>query len=186
MTITPTRFPEIMIIETPIHTDARGYFVESYHAKKFAAHGIDALFVQDNLSVSTRGTLRGLHFQHPHDQGKLVNVLEGEVFDVAVDIRYGSATFGQWIGEVLSAKNQRRLWIPAGFAHGFLVLSDQAIFSYKCTDYYFPQAEHTLLWNDPEIGIDWPLAVTPLISPKDAVGCTLSVFPLEMLPNYHT
>jgi dTDP-4-dehydrorhamnose 3,5-epimerase len=184
MTITRTKFPEVLLINTPIYKDDRGYFIESYQARKFSENGISHIFVQDNISYSIRGTLRGLHFQHPHDQGKLVCVLAGAVFDIVVDVRYGSPTFGEWIGEEISSENNRRLWIPSGFAHGFMVLSDTAIFSYKCTDYYAPHAEHTLLWNDPTVVVSWPTNIRPLLSPKDAAGCPLLNFSPETLPQF--
>ena len=151
-----TEIPGVIIIEPTVFGDSRGYFMETYQAEEFAAAGIPGPFVQDNQSKSTRGVLRGLHFQKEHTQGKLVRVVSGEVFDVAVDLRPGSATYGRWEGVVLSAENRRQFFVPRGFAHGFLVLSDVAEFCYKCDDVYRPGDEGGLMWDDPEIGIDWP------------------------------
>jgi dTDP-4-dehydrorhamnose 3,5-epimerase len=172
MIFKPTRLPEVVLIEPKVFGDSRGFFMETWEARKFADGGIQASFVQDNHSRSSRGVLRGLHYQLRHTQGKLVRVAEGEVFDVAVDVRKSSPTFGQWVGEYLSADNRRMLWIPPGFAHGFVVLSERVDFLYKCTDYYDPSSERTLLWNDPEIGIEWPLpqGVDLIISEKDRNG----------------
>ena len=151
-----TELPGVIIVEPTVFGDARGYFMETFQKEEFAAAGIDCEFVQDNQSSSTRGVLRGLHFQTEHTQGKLVRVVKGEVFDVAVDCRPGSATFGKWTGVVLSSENKRQFYVPQGFAHGFLVLSDEAEFCYKCTDYYTPSAEGGIPYNDPTIGIEWP------------------------------
>ncbi|KVG84871.1 dTDP-4-dehydrorhamnose 3,5-epimerase [Burkholderia ubonensis] len=173
--VTATALPEVKIIEPKVFGDARGYFYESFNAREFAERvepGVE--FVQDNHSRSVRGVLRGLHYQIEHAQGKLVRVIEGEVLDVAVDIRRCSPNFGNWVGVRLSADDHRQLWIPPGFAHGFVVLSDVAQFLYKTTDYWFPQYERSLLWNDPEIGIDWQLDTTPTLAPKDAAGKRLS------------
>lgn len=173
--VTATSLPEVKVIEPKVFGDARGYFLESFNAREFAeqiASGVE--FVQDNHSRSAKGVLRGLHYQIQHAQGKLVRVVEGEVFDVAVDIRRGSPNFGKWEGVVLSAENHKQLWVPPGFAHGFVVLSDSAQFLYKTTDYWFPEFERTLLWNDPEIGIDWPIEFEPLLAAKDAAGKRLS------------
>lgn len=166
---TPTRLPEVLLIEPKIFGDARGFFLESWQRNKFAAGGVDVAMVQDNLSESTQGTLRGLHYQIQQPQGKLVQVLAGEVFDVAVDLRQSSPTFGQWVGERLSWENKRMLWIPPGFAHGFYVLSQTALFAYKCTDYYAPPHERTIPWNDPDLAIDWPIRpdYPPELSQKD-------------------
>lgn len=172
MTVTPLRIPEVKLVQVRRHGDSRGYFMELFRDESYAAEGIEGPFVQDNLSLSVGGVVRGLHVQNPHSQGKLVSVLQGEVFDVAVDIRMGSETFGQWVGEVLSAENHRQLFVPKGFAHGFAVLSDHALFSYKCTDYYSPQDEFTVLWNDPDIGINWPIE-DPTLSAKDSAGLRL-------------
>lgn len=166
--------PGLLVLEPRVFGDARGFFMESYNARDFAqATGREATFVQDNHSRSTRGVLRGLHYQIRQPQGKLVRVVAGEVFDVAVDLRRGSPTFGRWAGTRLSAENRRQLWIPEGFAHGFLVLSEYAEFLYKTTDYYAPEHERCLLWNDPALGIDWPLDAAPLLSDKDRAGVPL-------------
>lgn len=156
MKITPTRLPEVLLIEPDVFGDARGFFMESWHRRRFAEAGLDVDFVQDNHSRSGAGVLRGLHYQLQQPQGKLVRVVAGEVFDVAVDIRQGSPTFGQWTGEVLSEDNFRMLYVPPGFAHGFCVLSERADFLYKCTDYYNPGDEYGIAWDDPAIGIEWP------------------------------
>ncbi|MBL8271016.1 dTDP-4-dehydrorhamnose 3,5-epimerase [Steroidobacter sp.] len=176
MKFTPTRLPEVVLIEPKAFADPRGFFMETWHAKKFADGGIDAQFVQDNHSSSSQWVLRGMHYQLRHTQGKLVRVTQGEVFDVAVDVRKSSPTFGQWVGEYLSADNRRMLWVPAGFAHGFLVLSERVEFLYKCTDFYDPSSERTVLWNDPELGIEWPLpnGVAPVVSDKDDAGVRLA------------
>jgi dTDP-4-dehydrorhamnose 3,5-epimerase len=176
MKFTPTRLREVVLVEPKVFEDSRGYFLETWEARKFAAAGIDATFVQDNHSASRKWVLRGLHYQLQQPQGKLVRVTQGEVFDVAVDLRRSSTTFGQWVGEHLSAENRRMLWIPPGFAHGFLVLSERVEFLYKCTDFYAPAQERTLLWNDVEVGIDWPLAagIEPVVSDKDRAGVGLS------------
>jgi len=159
----------VIIIEPTVFGDARGYFMETYTRREFAQGGIDREFVQDNQSKSSRGVLRGLHFQKQHPQGKLVRVVSGEVFDVAVDCRPGSATFGKWTGATLSAENKKMFYIPEGFAHGFVVLSDEAEFTYKCTDYYTPGDEGGIPWNDPAIGVEWPQVGIPfLTSEKDA------------------
>lgn len=182
MNFKPTRLPEVVLIEPKVFGDSRGFFMETWEARKFAEGGIDANFVQDNHSRSSRWVLRGLHYQLRHTQGKLVRVTEGEVFDVAVDVRKSSPTLGQWAGEYLSADNRRMLWIPPGFAHGFLVLSERVDFLYKCTDYYDPASECTLLWNDPTIGIEWPIpaGVEPIVSEKDRKG--LAWRSIESLP----
>jgi dTDP-4-dehydrorhamnose 3,5-epimerase len=156
----------LIIVEPDVFTDARGFFFETYHAKKYREGGITEVFVQDNISRSVRGTLRGLHYQLPRAQGKLVAVVDGTVFDVAVDIRKDSPTFGQWFGIELSAENKRQMYIPPGFAHGFCVLSDTASMTYKCTDFYSPKDERGIIWNDQTIGISWPVT-QPLVSPKD-------------------
>lgn len=169
MRATPTAIPEVIILEPKVFGDDRGFFFESFNAKAFEqATGLKHEFVQDNHSKSARNVLRGLHYQvPPKAQGKLVRVVQGEVFDVALDLRKSSKTFGQWVGEVLSAENKRQLWIPTGFAHGFLTLSDTAEFLYKTTDYYSPEYERCIRWDDPEIGIAWPLTATPVLSAKD-------------------
>ena len=169
MKFTPTSIPDVILIEPKVFGDARGFFMESWERRKFAEAGIDVDFVQDNHSRSVKGTLRGLHYQlPPHPQGKLVRVTVGEVFDVALDIRKGSPTFGQSVGETLSADNRRQLWIPPGFAHGFLVTSDVAEFQYRCTDFYAPDYEASIRWDDADLGIDWPIEGKPLLSEKDA------------------
>ena len=174
MQVTATSIPDVLMIEPRVFGDARGFFFESWNARAFAAAGIDAAFVQDNQSRSHRGVLRGLHYQIEHAQGKLVRVVEGEVFDVAVDLRRSSATFGRHVAIALSAENRRMLFIPPGFAHGFLVVSDTAEFLYKTTDYWYPAHERTLLWNDAALGIAWPAGVAPALAPKDAAGVLLA------------
>ena len=175
MRVTPTAIVDVLVIEPKVFADERGFFFESFNRRDFAqATGIDAEFVQDNHSRSVRNTLRGLHYQIQHAQGKLVRVVAGELFDVAVDLRRKSPSFGKWVGNLLSAENKRMLWIPAGFAHGFVVLSETADFLYKTTDYWTPQHERTLLWNDPELGIAWPLAGDPILAPKDQAGKRLA------------
>ena len=174
MHVTETAIPDVLMIEPKVFGDSRGFFFESWNARAFAAAGIEASFVQDNHSRSHRGVLRGLHYQIEHAQGKLVRVIEGEVFDVAVDLRRSSATFGRNIGVALSAANRRMLFIPPGFAHGFLVVSDTAEFLYKTTDYWYPEHERTLLWNDAALGIDWPQGVVPALAAKDAAGVPLA------------
>jgi dTDP-4-dehydrorhamnose 3,5-epimerase len=175
MKVTPTTIPDVLLIEPKVFGDARGFFFESYNREAFnEATGLNIDFVQDNHSRSTKGVLRGLHYQlPPKSQGKLVRVVQGEVFDVAVDIRKGSQTFGRWVGEFLSAENKRQLWIPPGFAHGFLTLSDIAEFLYKTTDYYAPQFDRCIRWDAPAIGIEWPHQEKPMVSTKDATGCEL-------------
>jgi len=166
-----TDIPDVVVLEPRLFTDPRGHFLESYSRRTFReATGVDARFVQDNQSFSVRNVLRGLHYQIRQPQGKLVRVIAGEVFDVAVDLRRSSPTFGRWVGERLSAQNRRMLWIPEGFAHGFVVLSDAAEFLYKATDYYAPEHERTLLWNDAALNIAWPLEGAPILKAKDAAG----------------
>jgi dTDP-4-dehydrorhamnose 3,5-epimerase len=172
--VTPTALPDVLLIEPRVFSDERGFFFESWNRRAFADAGVDATFVQDNHSRSLRGVLRGLHYQIEHAQGKLVRVCEGEVFDVAVDIRRSSPSFGRWVGIHMSAQNRRMLWIPPGFAHGFLVLSEAAEFLYKTTDYWYPEHERTLLWNDAALAIDWPLAGAPRLAPKDVAGRPLA------------
>jgi dTDP-4-dehydrorhamnose 3,5-epimerase len=166
MNVTPLEIPEILLVEPQVLGDERGYFVETFHAERYAKAGIDGRFVQDNMSRSRRGTLRGLHLQFPNSQGKLVYVVEGTVFDVAVDVRVGSPYFGKWVGVHLSSRDHRQMYIPPGFAHGFCVTSEQALFAYKCTDLYRPEYEMGVLWNDPALAIPWPIS-QPTISPKD-------------------
>ncbi len=173
-TVTPAAVPDVLILEPKVFGDARGFFFESFNARDFAqATGLNVEFVQDNHSKSARGVLRGLHYQIQHPQGKLVRVVQGEVFDVTVDLRKSSPTFGQWVGERLSADNKKQLWIPPGFAHGFVVLSESAEFLYKTTDYWYPEHERSLLWNDPEVGIAWPIEGQPLLAAKDAAAALL-------------
>lgn len=173
MEVIHTSIDDVVIIEPKVFGDDRGFFLETFQDKRYAElAGIQGRFVQDNHSRSSKGVLRGLHFQKTKPQGKLVRVVLGEVFDVAVDLRTGSDTYGQWVGVVLSATNKRQLWIPPGFAHGFVTLSDTADFEYKCTDYYDPSDEGCLIWNDPEVGIEWPIDA-PQLSAKDEVGLTL-------------
>lgn len=171
MIISKTAIPEVMILEPKVFGDERGFFFESFNEREFyKATGLDVVFVQDNHSRSAKNVLRGLHYQIQQPQGKLVRVIAGEVFDVAVDMRKTSPTFGQWAGEHLSAENKKQLWVPPGFAHGFLVISDNAEFLYKTTDYYAPEYERCLRWDDPEIGIDWPVEGEPVLSIKDKEG----------------
>lgn len=174
MKVTPTEIADVLVIEPQVFGDERGFFFESFNQRKFAdLTGSDLLFVQDNHSRSTRNVLRGLHYQISQAQGKLVRVVNGEVFDVAVDLRRSSKSFGQWAGVRLSASNQRQLWIPPGFAHGFVVLSDTADFLYKTTDYWAPAHERCLAWNDPQVAIDWPIDREPVVSAKDQLGQSL-------------
>jgi dTDP-4-dehydrorhamnose 3,5-epimerase len=169
--VTPTSLPEVLVLQPKIFGDQRGFFFESFNARDFkTATGLDRTFVQDNHSLSRRSVLRGLHHQIRHPQGKLVRVTRGEVFDVAVDLRRSSANFGKWAGVTLSGENKCQLWVPEGFAHGFLVLSEEAEFLYKTTDYWYPEFEKSLLWNDPDLGIDWPVSGAPLLAAKDANG----------------
>ncbi len=173
--VTPTAIPDLLILEPKVFGDSRGFFFESFNAKNFAqATGLNVSFAQDNHSRSSKGVLRGLHYQVQQTQGKLVHVTQGAVFDVAVDIRKSSPTFGRWVGCELSDSNHRQLWIPPGFAHGFMVLSESADFLYKTTDYYAPAHERCIAWNDPNIGINWPEGITPLLSAKDQQGLALA------------
>jgi dTDP-4-dehydrorhamnose 3,5-epimerase len=183
MNVVETSLPSVLIVEPKVFRDERGFFLESWNHARYASVGLPAVFVQDNLSFSKKGVLRGLHYQHPSAQGKLVCVLQGEVYDVAVDIRRGSPTFGRWVGVTLSAENARQMFVPAGFAHGFVVTSEYALFSYKCTDYYQPKDEGSVLWNDPQIGIDWP-PLEPILAPKDAAAPCLAAIPENRLPTY--
>ncbi|MCE9680075.1 dTDP-4-dehydrorhamnose 3,5-epimerase [Shewanella sp. AS1] len=178
MKVSATPIADVKVIEPTVFGDERGFFMESWNQREFEAKvtGHPVAFVQDNHSKSKRGTLRGLHYQLEHTQGKLVRVISGEVFDVAVDLRKDSPTFGQWVGEYLSAENKRQMWIPPGFAHGFYVTSDEAESVYKCTDYYHPQSEVSILWNDTRLDIAWPFQTAPLLSTKDADALSLSEF----------
>jgi dTDP-4-dehydrorhamnose 3,5-epimerase len=173
MKATSTQLPEVLLIEPKVFGDARGFFFESWNEREFERTGIRARFVQDNHSRSGRGVLRGLHYQIHRPQGKLIRVVAGEIFDVAADIRRSSPTFGRWEGVRLNAESHKMLWIPVGFAHGFCVLSDFAEVLYKATEFYAPEDERCILWNDPELRIDWPLSGTPALSPKDAAGARL-------------
>lgn len=181
MQVIPGSLPDVLIIEPKVFGDPRGFFFESYQAERYAAAGIPGPFVQDNLSRSGRGVLRGLHYQWPRPQGKLVYVLEGAVLDVAVDIRLGSPTFGRWEAIELSAENKRQAYVPAGFAHGFVVLSESALFAYKCTDYYLPEYDRGVRYDDPQLAVAWNVA-QPLLSAKDARLPLLCDIPKELLP----
>lgn len=179
---TPLELPGVVLVEPRIFRDERGFFWEAFHEKKYREGGIPASFVQDNQSYSVKGTLRGLHSQRKQPQGKLVRAIEGEIFDVAVDVRRGSPAFGKWVGIKLSAENFLQLYVPQGFVHGFCVLSDVAQVEYKCTDFYAPHDEQSVIWNDPDIGIEWPIA-DPVISPKDKAAPRLAEI-LQDLPEY--
>lgn len=184
MNVIETGLPGALVLEPKVFPDPRGYFFETYNLKRYQELGITNEFVQDNMSYSVKGTLRGLHYQYPHSQAKLVQVLSGEVFDVAVDIRAGSPAFGQWFGITLSSENKKQLFIPKGFAHGFCVLSEHALFSYKCDDFYAPECEHGIIWSDPSLGIDWPVK-EPVISAKDEKYPSLNDIPKNELPVYN-
>lgn len=182
MNVIDTNIPDVKLIEPKVFRDARGFFVETFREQWFKAHVNNVDFVQDNHSRSQFGILRGLHFQRKQTQGKLVRVILGEVFDVAVDVRRDSPTYGHWVGEYLSAENHRQLWIPPGFAHGFLVTSEAAEFVYKCTDYYHPESEVSIKWDDPTVNVNWPLVTKPQLSDKDLAGTLFNECqPLELL-----
>ena len=183
MNVSRTSLPGVVLIEPRVFADVRGFFLETWQQARYQEYGLPTRFVQDNLSSSVRGTLRGLHFQHPRAQGKLVYVVHGEIFDVAVDIRVGSPTFGHSCEMVLSSENRRQLYIPEGFAHGFCVTSDQAVVVYKCTDFYVPQTEGGVLWNDPDLAVRWPVEA-PILSDKDHSYPPLRSVPPERLPRY--
>jgi dTDP-4-dehydrorhamnose 3,5-epimerase len=183
MNVLKTNLPGVLVFEPKVFGDERGFFMETWRADRYEEAGLPKDFVQDNLSFSRRGVLRGLHFQNPDQQGKLVYVLQGEVFDVAVDIRVGSPTFGEWAAVTLSSENKRQFYVPEGFAHGFLVTSDAALFAYKCTAKYNAKAEAGVLWNDPQIGIEWPVEA-PVLSEKDLAAPPLAEMPVERLPRY--
>jgi dTDP-4-dehydrorhamnose 3,5-epimerase len=183
MRIIEAALKDVLVLEPKVIEDPRGFFIETYQKNRYRDAGILVDFVQDNLSISRKGTLRGLHFQYPHSQAKLVQVLQGEVYDVALDIRKGSPSFGKCCGSRLSAENKRQMFIPAGFAHGFCVLSNTALFHYKCSDYYAPECESGVLWSDPELGIDWP-AKKPILSEKDAAYPCLADLAPDRLPVY--
>jgi dTDP-4-dehydrorhamnose 3,5-epimerase len=184
MNVSKTSLPGVLLIEPRVFADTRGSFLETWQQERYREHGLPAQFVQDNLSYSSRATLRGLHFQYPHAQGKLIYVVQGEVFDVAVDIRVGSPTFGRSYGIELSGENRRQLYIPEGFAHGFCVTSALAIVMYKCTDFYAPAAEGGVRWNDPELAIPWPVQA-PTLSDKDCRYPLLREIPTDRLPRYN-
>ena len=182
MEVIETPLPGVLIFEPRVFKDPRGYFLETHNKKRYREAGLKVDFVQDNVSGSGQGSLRGLHYQHPHGQGKLVEVLQGSVYDVAVDIRQDAPTFGQWYGITLTGEKHNQMYIPPGFAHGFYVLSKTALFSYKCSDYYSPSTEGGILWNDPDLDIQWPLAGEPILSDKDARFGKLADIPVEKLP----
>ena len=182
MKIIATALPEVKIIETRAFGDERGFVLESFQLQRYKEAGIDLPFVQDNLSHSQHGVLRGLHYQLKHPQGKLITVINGEIFDVAVDIRYGSPTFGNWVGAILSDENHHQLYLPPGFAHGFCVLSKNADVLYKCTDYYIPNDDYGIIWNDSTIGVKWPLKIKPVLSAKDSAFKILQDIPRKLLP----
>lgn len=183
MNVKATKLAEVVVLEPQVLSDERGFFLETWNSARYDSAGIRGPFVQDNVSLSKRGVLRGLHFQYPQSQGKLVQVLSGEVVDVAVDIRAGSPTFAQWVSEILSETNHKQMYIPPGFAHGFCVTSETALFSYKCTDFYNASTESGIIWNDPDVGIDWPTK-QPVLSGKDAKCPRLKDLPPEKLPRF--
>jgi dTDP-4-dehydrorhamnose 3,5-epimerase len=183
MRILPTTIPDVLIIEPDIFGDQRGFFYETYSEERYRSVGIDSKFCQDNLSLSEKNVLRGLHYQHQNTQGKLVYVLKGEVLDVAVDIRLGSPTFGKYFSSILSSENKLQMWVPPGFAHGFCVISEEALFCYKCTDYYNAEAEISIKWDDPNIAINWP-NTSPILSKKDMSAPLLNELPEDRLPLY--
>jgi dTDP-4-dehydrorhamnose 3,5-epimerase len=182
--LVPTAIPDVLIVEPQVHVDGRGFFLETYHADRYRQHGIPGTFVQDNHSRSTGGTIRGLHLQYRHPQGKLIRVIEGEIFDVAVDVRRGSPTFGRWVGVILTADNFKQIYVPAGFAHGFAVVSPAAQVEYKTTDFYDPGGELGIAWNDAALAISWPVA-DPILSPRDRRHPLLADI-TEQLPLYST
>ena len=181
MNVRETKLPGVLVLKPDVYSDERGFFLETWNSRRYLEAGVKDSFVQDNISFSKKGVLRGLHFQYPQSQAKLVQVLSGEVMDVAVDIRRDSATFGQWVGEVLSEGNHRQMYIPSGFAHGYFVTSEAAIFSYKCTDFYNPASEGGIIWNDPDININWPVT-EPVLSAKDTSFPRLRDIQPEKLP----
>ena len=184
MSAVATELPEVVVVTPRVVRDERGQFFESWSAERYASWGLPERFVQDNVSYSTGGVVRGLHLQFPHGQGKLISVLRGEIFDVAVDVRRGSPTFGRWCAERLSADNARQLWVPEGFAHGFMVVGDEALVTYKVTAPYNPATELTIAWDDPYLGIPWPIDAAPRLSPRDAAAPRLRDVPAERLPPY--
>ena len=183
LAVTQTELDGVVVVEPKVFGDSRGFFFEAWHAERYSAAGLPARFVQDNVSRSARGVLRGLHLQQPYPQGKLVQVHEGEIFDVAVDVRLGSRTFGRWVAARLSSDNKRQMYVSRGFAHGFCVLSEFAVVNYKCTEYYHPETELSILWNDPAIGIEWPVKM-PMLSGKDATASALADVPPDRLPKW--
>jgi len=183
MNVTETSLPGVLVFDPKIHGDERGFFMESWHSARYAEHGVPATFLQDNLSYSQGGVLRGLHCQHPYGQGKLVTVIEGEVYDVAVDVQPDSPSFGEWVSVTLDGKSKRQIYIPPGFAHGFYVTSPTALFMYKCTEVYKPEHEFSVLWNDPDIGIEWP-SKEPRLSDKDRGARRLREIPTDRLPTF--
>jgi dTDP-4-dehydrorhamnose 3,5-epimerase len=183
MKVEATEIEEVLLVAPAVFHDGRGYFLETWNSPRYGSLGLPTRFVQDNVSWSRGGVLRGLHFQHPRGQGKLVSAVRGEIFDVAVDVRVGSPTFGRWTGRVLSEANAHQLWVPPGFAHGFAVMSDEALVSYKCTEVYDREAETTLRWDDPQIGIRWPVPA-PVLSDRDAAALVLNDLPRERLPTF--
>ncbi len=183
MKVEDTKLPGVLVLHPEVFHDKRGFFLEAWNSMRYENAGIQSRFVQDNVSFSKKGTLRGLHFQYPQPQGKLVQVLSGRVLDVVVDIRVASPTFGQWVTVVLGGDNHRQLYVPPGFAHGYCVTSDTALFTYKCTDFYNPSTECGIIWNDPDLNIDWPIT-QPLVSPKDATYPKLKDLPSEKLPHF--
>ncbi|MCU7934688.1 MAG: dTDP-4-dehydrorhamnose 3,5-epimerase [Candidatus Thiodiazotropha sp. (ex Dulcina madagascariensis)] len=184
MEVMDTAIPGVMILKPAVFGDQRGWFMESWQVDRYAEHGLPRGFVQDNQAFSQRGVLRGLHIQNPFGQGKLVQVIRGEVYDVAVDVRRGSPWFGQWVGVHLSEANHLQFYVPVGFAHGYLVLSEEAVFSYKCSDYYHPETQFSVRWNDPRIGIEWPGDLQPVLAEKDRDAPLLHEIPQERLPLY--
>jgi dTDP-4-dehydrorhamnose 3,5-epimerase len=184
LNVIATAIPGVVIFEPKVFGDERGFFLESWHRERYAGQGVPADLVQDNQAYSRHGVLRGLHIQHPYAQGKLVQVVMGEVFDVAVDVRRGSPWFGKWVGVSLSGENKRQLWVPPGFAHGYYVTGQEALFGYKCSDYYHPETELSIRWDDPAIAVDWPLDGDPSLSAKDAAAMRLGEVPDARLPAY--
>ncbi len=184
MRVIETEIPGVLIIEPKVFGDDRGFFLETWQKERYGGHGVSEGLVQDNISYSQQGVLRGLHVQNPNPQGKLVQVIKGEVFDVVVDIRDGSPWFGKWVGVTLSAENKRQFWVPEGFAHGFLVTGADALFTYKCSDYYAPENELSIRWDDPAIGIEWPLDGPPALSAKDTSAMLLKDVPMDRLMSF--
>ncbi|MET0065936.1 MAG: dTDP-4-dehydrorhamnose 3,5-epimerase [Candidatus Thiodiazotropha sp.] len=184
MEVVETQIPGVLILKPRVFGDSRGWFMETWQSDRYAEHGLPGHFVQDNQAYSERGVLRGLHIQNPYGQGKLVQVVKGAVFDVAVDVRRGSPWFGQWVGVELTETNHHQFYVPVGFAHGYLVLSENAIFAYKCSDIYHPETQFSVRWDDPDIGIDWPGTATPILAEKDQFAPRLSEIPVDQLPVY--